>query len=145
VQRAFKIASTANTNQTDAENLQTLLIQTSLIEPLLVGELNLKAIAKLIPLKERFLRVPALHAEYNRRLANRQISWLLYPITSARNFSILSLFEFKLENCLSHTSLNRARTFRLIVSWSSKIDTERKLLFHFSCWYKLIVAELHLE
>ena len=44
------------------------------------------------------------------------------PVTrSCRNAVIRGLFASKLENCFPDTSLNRARTFRLMFSWFSKI------------------------
>ena len=53
---------------------------------------------------------------------------------------ILSRFAVRLENCLSQTSLKRARTFRLIDSWSSKIASDRNGMPHLSNWCSAIVA-----
>lgn len=44
---------------------------------------------------------------------------------SSRYRAIRSRFVPRLENCFSHTSLNRARTLRLMDSWSSKIPRDR--------------------
>ena len=56
----------------------------------------------------------------------------LLESVSSRKCLIRSLFPVRLENCFSQTSLKRAKTLRPIVSWSSKIASVLKGIFHFS-------------